>query len=211
MKEWAAGHPKAKIMARKRALILDAAHDAFLRDGYGGTSMEGIAASAGVSIMTLYRHAESKDDLFAAVIARACHPDDQSHQARIEEARLMPLGDVLVFVGMIIQKRIASPTTTTLFRAVMVETRRFPHLADMAYQGLIVSHKTALELFLADRAETKYIDADKRRELSAGFLDRLVGLDVLRALLGLNVASEEEQLERAHRAAADLLGAIKTK
>src|SRR5690349_15571641 len=70
VKDWAPDHPKAKLMARKRAAIVDAAREAFVRDGYGGASMERIAKDAGVSIMTLYRHAEGKDDLFSAVIAQ---------------------------------------------------------------------------------------------------------------------------------------------
>ena len=47
MKDWPTDHPKAKLMARKRAAILDAAREAFLRDGYEGTSMEEIAAERG--------------------------------------------------------------------------------------------------------------------------------------------------------------------
>ena len=51
-------------MKRKREAILAAARRQFLAHGYGGTSMEAIADAAGVSIMTLYRHAETKDELF---------------------------------------------------------------------------------------------------------------------------------------------------
>ena len=84
MREWSPDHPKAKLMARKRAAILASARDAFLRQGFEGTSMEGIAAQADVSTMTLYRHVRSKDDLFAAVIADACDPDDATEQAEVE-------------------------------------------------------------------------------------------------------------------------------
>jgi len=151
MKDWPADHPKAKLMARKRAAILAAAREAFLRDGYEGTTMEGIAADAGVSIMTLYRHAEGKDILFAAVIASACHPADQAERARIEDSLESSLEDVLVFVGVMFQERLASPTTTALFRVVMVETMRYPHLVDMAYCGLIGTHEDALDAFLRAR------------------------------------------------------------
>ena len=208
MKEWTADHPKAKLMARKRASILDAAREAFLRDGYGGTSMERIAASAGVSIMTLYRHADGKDDLFAAVIANTCHSTDQTERAKIEESLLNPLKDVLVFVGIMFQERLASPTTTALFRAVMTETTRHPHLADMAYRGLIGMHEDALDTFLSQREETSTLDAGQRRKLSRDFLNRLVGIDSLRVLLGLDGASEAERLDRAQSATAELLAAL---
>jgi len=115
---------------------------------------------------------------------------------------------VLVFVGLMFQERLASPTTTALFRAVMVETTRYPHLVDMAYDGLIGTHEDALDAFLSHRGETATLDARQRRKLSAAFLNRLVGLDNLRVLLGLEGASEAERLDRAKSATADLLAAL---
>lgn len=208
MKNWPSDHPKAKLMARKRAVIIDAAREAFLRDGYEGTSMEGIAASAGVSIMTLYRHAEGKDDLFAAVIQSACHPADQADRDRIEESLHKSLEEVLVFIGLMFQERLASPMTTALFRVVMVETRRFPHLVEMAYSGLIGTHEEALDTFFSQRVETATLEAGQRRKLRAAFLNRLVGIDNLRVLLGLTGASEAERLDRAKSATAELLLAL---
>lgn len=208
MKDWASDHPKAKLMARKRAAIVDAAREAFLRDGYGGASMERIAKDAGVSIMTLYRHAEGKDDLFSAVIAQACHPADQAEQARIDESLQKPLSEILVFIGVMFQERIASPATTSLFRAVMVETPRFPHLADIAYRGLIGAHADALDAFLGQRDEAAALDPRQREKLSTAFLDRLVGLDSFRILLGLEGATDVERLDRAKLAAAELITAL---
>src|SRR5271154_89647 len=70
-KTWSADNPKAALMARKRAVIVDAALKAFLEAGYAEASVNRIAAAAGVSIKTLYRHYESKDDLFSAVMQAA--------------------------------------------------------------------------------------------------------------------------------------------
>lgn len=208
MKDWATDHPKAKLMARKRAAIIDAAREAFLRDGYGGASMERIAKDAGVSIMTLYRHAEGKDDLFSAVIAQACHPADQAEQARIQDSLQKTLPEILVFIGVMFQERMASPATTTLFRTVMVEIMRFPHLADIAYSGLIGSHEDALDAFLGQRVEAVALDTAQRRKLSAAFLDRLVGLDSFRVLLGLEGTTEAERRDRARSATAELMAAL---
>jgi hypothetical protein len=107
-----------------------------------------------------------------------------------------------------IQARLASPATTTLFRAVMVETKRFPHLGDMAYRGLIGTHRDALENFLAQRAETAALDAGQRQKLSAAFLDRLIGVDSFRLLLGLEGISEAERLDRAESASAEMIAAL---
>src|ERR1700681_1120502 len=74
MKTWTADNPKASLMKRKRGAIVDAARQAFLENGYAQTSMDRIAAEAGVSIKTVYRHFENKDDLFGAVMQAACGP-----------------------------------------------------------------------------------------------------------------------------------------
>jgi hypothetical protein len=47
---WTADNPKASLMKRKRAAIVDAARCAFLENGYASTPMDRIAAAAGVSI-----------------------------------------------------------------------------------------------------------------------------------------------------------------
>ena len=205
MRNWPADHPKARLMASKQAAILEAARDAFLFHGYDGVSMETIADLAGVSLMTLYRHAQGKDNLFAAVVAAVCHPADPVEQARIEESLLKPLGEILEFVAVMFQERITNPTTTSLFRVVMVETGRHPHLAQMAFEGLIGAHQDTLDAFLADRAETASLEVERRRELVLAFLDRLVGLDSYRVLLGLSGISETERLQRARSATAELL------
>ncbi|MEU1529708.1 TetR/AcrR family transcriptional regulator [Streptomyces fagopyri] len=78
MRTWAENEPKAGLMARKREAIIGAALAAFLDEGYGGSSVNRSAASAGVSITTLSRHFDSKSDLFLAVIQEACDTAAQS-------------------------------------------------------------------------------------------------------------------------------------
>jgi AcrR family transcriptional regulator len=58
--------------ADRRAQILAAATRAFARSGFTGTSLDDIAAEAGISRMILYRHFDSKTDLYRAVLDRVC-------------------------------------------------------------------------------------------------------------------------------------------
>jgi AcrR family transcriptional regulator len=51
----------------RRAQILAAAEDLFLREGIGQTSMRRIASGAGVTATLLYKHFASKDDLLKAI------------------------------------------------------------------------------------------------------------------------------------------------
>lgn len=62
--------PRRGKSPEKRDAILDAARDAFSASGYGGTSVDAIAASAVVSKRTVYDHFGGKDALFVAVLTR---------------------------------------------------------------------------------------------------------------------------------------------
>lgn len=52
----------------RRAAILRAAATAFAHRGFAGTSMEDVAAEAGITKLIVYRHFESKEALYAAVL-----------------------------------------------------------------------------------------------------------------------------------------------
>lgn len=70
-----AGSPQRKRAAhlgpeRRRPLVLDAAYRLFLENGFEGTSMDAIAAAAGVSKPVVYDCFASKDDLFTAMLDR---------------------------------------------------------------------------------------------------------------------------------------------
>lgn len=64
--------------AERREQILAAATRAFARTGFTATSLDDIAAEAGISRVILYRHFDSKTDLYRAVLDRA--------QARLQAA-----------------------------------------------------------------------------------------------------------------------------
>ncbi|WP_199432860.1 TetR/AcrR family transcriptional regulator [Qaidamihabitans albus] len=68
-----AEHRPARRMARaeRRAQIVDAATRAFARGGYAATNLEDVAVEAGVTRVILYRHFDSKADLYRAVLDRA--------------------------------------------------------------------------------------------------------------------------------------------
>jgi len=54
---------------RRRPLVLDAAFDLFVKRGYEGTSMEAIAAAAGVTKPVVYDCFPSKEELFRGAAA----------------------------------------------------------------------------------------------------------------------------------------------
>jgi AcrR family transcriptional regulator len=54
--------------SERQASILQAAAAAFARTGFASTSMEDVAAEAGVSRLIVYRHFSSKEELYRAVL-----------------------------------------------------------------------------------------------------------------------------------------------
>jgi AcrR family transcriptional regulator len=60
--------PRSRTATRQR--ILDGAYTLFYRQGFARTSMDEIAAGAGVAKRTLYAHYDSKDSLLADVLER---------------------------------------------------------------------------------------------------------------------------------------------
>ncbi len=63
------GRPKDPA---KREAILDAAKSLFIAQGFSGTSMDAVAAEAGVSKLTVYSHFSDKATLFAAAVEAKC-------------------------------------------------------------------------------------------------------------------------------------------
>jgi AcrR family transcriptional regulator len=68
----AEGGPRRLRRAERREQILGAATRAFARAGFTATGLEDIAAEAGITRVILYRHFESKADMYRAVLDRAC-------------------------------------------------------------------------------------------------------------------------------------------
>jgi AcrR family transcriptional regulator len=58
--------------AQRREQILAAATEAFARSGFTATGLDDIAAEAGITRVLLYRHFDSKTDLYQAVLDRMC-------------------------------------------------------------------------------------------------------------------------------------------
>jgi AcrR family transcriptional regulator len=62
---------KSRLTASERAdQLMDVAVGLFVRRGYEGTSMEGVATAAGVSKPVVYTHFRSKEELYIEVLKR---------------------------------------------------------------------------------------------------------------------------------------------
>lgn len=65
-----------RLTDRKHAAVIDAAIEEFLAAGFDATSMDRVAARAGVSKRTVYNHFPSKEALFAAILRQLWDSSD---------------------------------------------------------------------------------------------------------------------------------------
>ncbi len=199
MLKWDDAHPKADLLARKRAAILAAARQQFLSRGFGSSTMEGIAAAAGVSIATLYRHARTKDDLFNEIVHLRHDPAEIA--AGLAQMAALPLDQALVFMGQGMLAMLLTPDILATHRMVIAEIERFPELGKVAHEGILAHVEETLTGFLASR-----IGDERGRAIAPQFLDRVIGNRLFLALLGA-LPPVEPETERARIASivADLL------
>ena len=120
--------------ARKRAAILEAAHDLFLQKGYAGTSMDDVAARAAVSKQTVYKNFADKQRLFTEVITSDVGRIEASTQAQM--AAMPDSSDLAADLRAFARWHLADvmqPGRLRLRRMLIGEAERFPELAQAWY------------------------------------------------------------------------------
>jgi TetR/AcrR family transcriptional regulator, mexJK operon transcriptional repressor len=188
----------------KRAQIIRAGRLVFLQHGFGAASMDVIAANAGVSKMTIYRHFRSKELLFAGVIDAMCQRIIDND---LESLLLLPPRQALQQFARKIVAIIFARDTIELHRIVVAESRRFPKLGRLFYQSGPAACIEMLELYLdRHRGEVRPRRTTPRR-LAEEFLDLIRGYPHLRLLLGIDKAPSPRELQhRIDGAVRHLLG-----
>jgi TetR/AcrR family transcriptional regulator, mexJK operon transcriptional repressor len=119
-------------VVRTRAAVLDAARTLFLRQGFAGTTMEDIAALAGLTKRTLYNNYPDKAALFEQIAADTIAYAEQFARGLHEEFTVgtnasnlrTTLGDLAERLAL----GIARPEVVALRRLLIGEARSFPAL-----------------------------------------------------------------------------------
>lgn len=116
--------------ARRRAFV-DAARELFFAHGYAGTTMSSIASKVGGSKTTLWTYFPSKEELFAAVV-----DDIIENYGAVLKLPLPADEDVVTVLHRFANAMVntlMSDTLLTLYRLVVGEAQRFPHLSKTFY------------------------------------------------------------------------------
>jgi TetR/AcrR family transcriptional regulator, mexJK operon transcriptional repressor len=127
--------PAGGRSARKRDAIREAATDVFLRNGYRGASMDEIAARAGVSKQTVYKHFADKQSLFSEIVRRAVdEAGDPVHDEVLKLERSADIESDLQGLARRLLRRVMQPRILQLRRLVIGEAERFPELGRTFYE-----------------------------------------------------------------------------
>ncbi|NET38397.1 MAG: TetR/AcrR family transcriptional regulator [Cyanothece sp. SIO1E1] len=129
----------------------------FLEGGYAGTSMDRVAAKAGVSKHTIYNHFQNKDGLFVALIERLT-----LRHFQLEFGCQLPVADppeqVLQRLAYMMLGRMDDPEYIAFIRLMMAESGRFPHLAQLYVQQVIQRGNKILSEYFQAHPELKIAD-----------------------------------------------------
>jgi TetR/AcrR family transcriptional repressor of mexJK operon len=121
--------------ARKRRAIVEAAATVFLSNSYLGTSMDEIAARAGVSKQTVYKHFADKERLFSEIITAKV--DEIANPNTNELLKLGDAGDLEHDLRRFARRQLRAvmdPRHLQLRRLVIGESGRFPRVGRLFYE-----------------------------------------------------------------------------
>jgi len=156
-----AGRP---VDQAKRSAILDAASAQFFEVGFAATSIEQVAADAGVSKVTIYNQFGDKQALFAAAVTREC--EAMREHLSIEVQAGDSLRARLTAIGEGITAFLSRSRMIQFERRIAAETQHNPSLRDAFMDNgprAMLQTFTALLDQMAERGEVEIAD----RELAA--------------------------------------------
>ena len=181
------GRPRSKEKAR---LILNAAVERFTRQGFEATSVDDIAADAGVSKQTVYSHFGSKEDLFGVAISTKCKtsgidPEDIDPDAP-PEAMLPELARRFTAL-------ITSDEAVAVNAICSVSRDSHPELGRLYYERGPVATVEAVAAYLAAQDRAGRLRIDDPMDAAWQFLCMLKAETQMRSQFSLELPAEKEQ------------------
>jgi TetR/AcrR family transcriptional regulator, mexJK operon transcriptional repressor len=175
------GRPPRADALKLRERILQVATELFLAEGYGSTSIEAVAARAGVSKRTFYDRFNDKAALFAAVVHYIIEHIRPPASVPLLAGASLP--EILQRLAGLILKAALSPQALALHRLVTGESSRFPELAYAVETEGRQSEATDLIAGLLEREQRNpKIGVADRRFAADQFIYMVVTLPQRRAL-----------------------------
>lgn len=207
-------HHEDPRITRSRALIMAAAERVFLERGFPGTSVDDIAAEAGVSKRTVYNVFVDKEQLFRAILGEAIATAERyAGEVATTTAAADDLDPALRELARELAASVLGGRVVPLRRLLIGEASRFPEFAREYYErapGRVMTAIAGAFEALAARGLLRIDDAELAAEHFA-FL--AIGPSLDRALFESaadgDAAGLEAAISRAERGATAFLRAYR--
>ncbi|WP_072392169.1 TetR/AcrR family transcriptional regulator [Hyphomicrobium sp. CS1GBMeth3] len=128
----AGGRPSRVVSDQITSKLLKAGAHLFLRHGYEKTSMDAVAAKAGISKRTLYSRFPSKAELFEAVVNSVLERSVRSFKE--SPTALATLQDALLEFATNLMEIVLASDVVAVERVVTGEAAQFPELAGRLHE-----------------------------------------------------------------------------
>jgi TetR/AcrR family transcriptional repressor of mexJK operon len=175
------GPGRPKDLAKRQA-VLDAAKTLFLTKGYANTSMDAVAAQAGVSKLTVYSHFNDKETLFSAAVVAKC--EEQLPSLFFELPEGVAVETVLLNIARGFHQLINSDESVNLHRLIMALGSQDPKLSLIFFDAGPQRMLHGMERLLARINESGVLSIDKPRNAAEHFFCLLKGAANFRLLYG---------------------------
>ncbi len=188
---------------RKHRLIVEAAAATFLANGFAGTSMDDIAATAAVSKQTVYKHFADKKQLFADVVLATT--DRVTAVVRMVSAALDGTTDLeqgLSELARSLVTTLMQPEMLRLRRLVITTADQFPDIGTAWYQQGFGRVLDALASRFADLTGRGLLQADDPLLAGHHFVGLLLWIPVNQAMFTGRDTFSKADLESYADAAA---------
>ncbi|WP_407732976.1 TetR/AcrR family transcriptional regulator [Pseudomonas citronellolis] len=185
------GRPKDPA---KRQAILEAAKELFVRNGYDGSSMEAIAAEAGVSKLTVYSHFTDKETLFCEAVQAKCA--EQVPELFHEPPADAPTQELLLNIARGFNRLINSPEAIALSRLMIAQGGQNPALSQMFFDAGPQRVLDQMQRLIAQAQRKGELREGDARNAAEHFLMLVQGCVHFRLLIGCVELPPVEESER---------------
>lgn len=181
-----------KKSTQKRAAIIEGAMQVFLANGYAATSMDRVAAIAGVSKATVYSHFQDKAALFDAIVRQLAQEKFESGFDPRNEPAID--GEPRVVLRQVAEDILSGAEVDSRFcefmRLIVGESGRFPELSEPYVQSAAKPLIVWLTKYFSSQKSLRIDDPEATARVFAGTLiyfvlmQRILGGDVLMPMDG---------------------------
>jgi AcrR family transcriptional regulator len=189
----------------KRAAILEAAKGLFIRNAFAGTSMDAVAAEAGVSKLTVYSHFGDKDNLFREVIR--ARVQDLLPEETYQFDPQTDIRESLLRVALTHARLDCDQETVGTFRAILSDCRQGnPRYGKLMWEEGAMRTHALMERLLQQAVDAGKLDIDNVPQAAGQFMVLIKGNLMMRQMFGCVecTTSYAAEIETTARAGVDM-------